>query len=70
MLGIKTKKDRMLKIKDKEILDLLTKLIAAYLEINKLRDTLADLRLSILSSRKVTDSELIEGVIESIRQQF
>ncbi len=34
------------------------------------RDILTGLSLSILSSRKVTDDELIEGVIKSIDEQL
>lgn len=70
MLGIKTKKDRIIDTRNKEIIKLLTDLLESYFEINILRNALADLRLGVLTSRKVTDDELIEGVLECVRQQF
>jgi len=50
------------------------KLLNENLELKKklgeVREQLTDLSLSVLTSRKVTDDEVIEGIIKSINEQL
>jgi len=39
-------------------------------KLGEVREQLTDLSLSVLTSRKVTDDEVIEGIIKSIDEQL